>query len=266
MLTLEMMKALWPHGNSKIAGLIEGIAATAPTVFSKYGMSASIAIAQSMSQFSHECGAGTEMVENINYSAARASQVWPSRFTGPSDVYRKIGSFEGDPEFAGKLIDNVYGSRMGNRPGTHDGRDFIGRGLPQTTGREGYENLKAKTGLDVVNHPELVSAPDTALECGVADFVLCGCLPFAMVDDTDGVTKHLNGGYIGLAERKAWLVKWKAALVQDGLNRLGETLSVDGAAGTKTQNAIKAFQSNNSMFPNGVIDLNLMNAIDAKTS
>jgi len=60
---------------------------------------------------------------------------------------------------------------------------------------------------------ELLSDPDHALECGVADFVLCGCLPFAERDDVTGVTKHLNGGLIGLAERRQWLAVWKRELI-----------------------------------------------------
>ena len=46
----------------------------------------------------------------------------------------------------------------------------------------------------------------------MADFVLCGCLPFARADDVLNVTRRLNGGAVGLAQRRAWLAKWKAAL------------------------------------------------------
>jgi putative chitinase len=124
----------------------------------------------------------------------------------------ELGSFAGDPDFRIKLIDNVYGGRNGNRPGTHDGSAYIGRGLSQVTGRGNYEALGAKVGLDLVNHPELVNDPANALECGVASFTLCGCMPFAEADDVVGVTKHLNGGLTGLDDRKAWLARWKAAL------------------------------------------------------
>jgi putative chitinase len=158
------------------------------------------------------------MEENINYTAARACQVWPSRFSSEADCFAKVGSFAGDPDFRFKLIDNVYGGRNGNRPGTHDGSEFIGRGLSQVTGRGNYEALAAKVGLDLVNQPKLVEDPANALECGVADFVLCGCLPFAEADDVTAVTRHLNGGLTGLDERKAWLARWKAALGDQDLS------------------------------------------------
>jgi peptidoglycan hydrolase-like protein with peptidoglycan-binding domain len=73
-----------------------------------------------------------------------------------------------------------------------------------------------------------------------------------------GVTYHLNGGYIGLPERTAWLARWKAAIslniqgqathgtawLQQSLNKLGTepTLTVDGSFGPVTVAALKAFQ------------------------
>jgi putative chitinase len=265
MLTLEILQQMWPHGDTKVPGLLEGIAAAAPTVFPQYGLNSDLLIAHAMAQFSHECGAGLEMTENIRYSAARACVVWPSRFDDAEDVYRKIGSFAGDPAFSMKLIDNVYGNRMGNRPGTHDGSTFIGRGLSQVTGRNGYKALGAKVNLDLIANPELVNSSENALESGVADFILCGCLPFAEQDDISGVTFHLNGGHIGLAERKAWLEKWKTALgsaspvlhgtawIQKSLNVLGAEppLVADGSFGPLTAAAVKAFQASHGLEVDG---------------
>ena len=264
-LTLEMMQRLWPNGDAKIPGLVEGMVASASTVFPKYGAASVMVIAHAMAQFSHECGAGEEMVENIHYSAERACQVWPSRFSSATDVYNKVGSFPGDPDFDVKLIDHVYGGRMGNRLGTHDGSTYIGRGPSQVTGYDGYVALRDKTGIDVLTNPELASAPNTALECGVADFMICGCLPFAAADNIFLVTKHLNGGEEGLPERTAWLAKWKAILIQDSLNRLGASpaLVVDGDAGPRTSTMIRAFQAKNGLATSGEIDIALCAAIDS---
>ena len=212
MLTLEIMNTLWPRGNAKVPGLVEAIVAAAPRVFAKYGLNSPRVIAHAMAQFSHECGAGANMEENINYTAKRACEVWHTRFSSEADCLAKVGSFAGDPDFRFKLIDSVYGGRNGNRPGTQDGRAFIGRGLTQTTGRGNYEAVGAKVGLDLVNHPNLVKDPVNALECGVADFVRCGCLAPAEADDVTTVTRRLNGGLVGLDDRKAWLTRWKTAL------------------------------------------------------
>lgn len=205
-LTLAMMHRRWPAGNSHVPGLVEGIAEAAATVFPKYELTTPLVVAHAMAQFSLECGAGEEMVENLSYSALRLQQVWPSRFNA-----HNANDYAHSPQ---KLANHVYGGRMGNAPEpSDDGWNFRGRGLSQVTGRDGYGKLAAKTGLDLLNHPELLSDPQHALECGVADFIICGCLPHAIADDVNAVTKALNGGYTDLAQRKQWLRLWKRELM-----------------------------------------------------
>lgn len=277
MLTLAIMQTLWPHGNDKVPGLVEAIVEAAPTVFPQYGLTSELLIAHAMAQFSHECGAGHDMVENINYTPQRACQVWPLRYHSVAQCLAKVGSFPNDPNFPVKLMDDAYGGRMGNRPGTHDGSRFIGRGLAQTTGRAGYEELGARVGLDLVNHPDRVTLPANALECGVADFILCGCLPFAQADDVQGVTKHLNGGFNGLANRITWLARWKTALgaqnpprhsttwVQVSLNKLGAdpALVPDGSYGPLTAAAVTQFQAAHGLDPDGKVGPKTLAALDA---
>jgi putative chitinase len=174
-------------------------------VFAGSGITTPSLVAHVMAQISHECGAGHDVVENLNYSAGRMMQVWPSRFP----TMASAAPYAHNPR---ALANKVYNGRMGNAAGSDDGWTFRGRGAAQTTGREGYQRLAKATGLDVVNHPELVIDPRHFLACGVADFINCGCLPFARDDDVLGVTRKLNGGTVGLAQRKAWLSKWKTAL------------------------------------------------------
>ena len=212
MFDAQTLRQLWPDGDSSVPRLIEGISEAAPAVFPKYGLDSNLTIAHAMAQFSHETDGGRVMVENIHYTARRACQVWPTRFSSVTEVYKKIGSYPGDPLFSIKLMNEVYGGRMGNRPGTSDGSHFIGHGLSQITGRDSYERVGAMVRLDLVSNPELSILPENALECGVADFVLCGCLPYAERDDIIHVTRKLNGGYIGMKSRKEWLRKWKHTL------------------------------------------------------
>jgi putative chitinase len=201
----EALSRLWPHGDEKISGLRAGIIAGAPAVFAKYGITTPLLAAHVMAQISHECGAGHDVVENLNYTAGRMMQVWPSRFPSMASAQ----PYAGNPR---ALANKVYNGRMGNAAGSDDGWNFRGRGASQTTGREGYARLAKATGLDVLNHPDLVNDPAHFLECGVADFIVCGCLPFAKANDVLGVTRRLNGGTVGLAQRQVWLAKWKAAL------------------------------------------------------
>jgi putative chitinase len=196
---------LWPSGDTLIPGLRDGIANAAPVVFPKYGLNSNLLICHVMAQISLECGAGTEVVENLNYSAPRMCQVWPSRFPNLGAAI----AFAHNPK---ALANKVYNGRMGNALNSNDGWWYRGRGATQTTGREGYAALGAKVGLALIDSPDLVNAPEHFLECGVADFILCGCLPWAQADNIVQVTKHLNGGFTGLNDRITWLKRWKAAL------------------------------------------------------
>lgn len=204
-LTAEMLTDLWPHGDSKIDGLIAGIVESAPAVFEKYGLASPLLVAHFMAQVSHECGAGTEVVENLNYSAQGLQATWPHRFDAS-----KASLFAHQPQ---RIANEVYNGRMGNDDDSDDGWNFRGRGACQTTGKDAYQKLGDIIGADLISNPDAVNDPAQFLECGAADFVkICGCLPFAENDDIVGVTKHLNGGLIGEPQREAWLDKWKDAL------------------------------------------------------
>lgn len=205
-LTLETIRSLWPHGDQHVPGLLEGIAGTVPVVFAKYGVTNELAVALMMGQFSEECGAGLEMVENLNYSAEGLLRTFPRHFTGTMAV-----RYAHNPRM---IADIAYGGRMGNAPPpSDDGWNYRGKGLSQLTGKENYERLRDAAGLDVVTNPDLLISPATCLECAVADFVkLCGCLPFAEKGDVVGTTERLNGGLNGLAERRHWTNLWRRAL------------------------------------------------------
>ena len=206
------LRVLWPHGDDKVPGLIEGTIATAPAVFAKYAFLSDLIVCHAMAQFSEECDAGLEMMENMNYSAARLLQVFPSHFTQSMAI-----ALQHDPR---QIANRAYGGRMGNHPGTDDGWNFRGQGFSQLTGRDNYAALATKTGLDLLNHSELIHDPQHALECGVADFVMCNCLQYAVKDDLVGVSSMLNVGHYvsdphkinGFSLRQHWLALWKHAM------------------------------------------------------
>lgn len=101
----------------------------------------------------HETGGKMAPVEeNLNYTATRIKQVWPSRFA----TVKAAKPYERNPR---KLANAVYGGRMGNA-GPDDGWRYRGRGLAQITGKTNY----AKFGL--------AADPDKALELGAAVKIL----------------------------------------------------------------------------------------------
>jgi putative chitinase len=213
MLTLDILKRRWPNGDQHVPGLIEGIAAAAPTIFPKYHADAPMAMAHFMAQASEECACGLEMVENMNYSAERLLEVFPTHFT--RSLALKAAH---NPRM---IADIAYGGRMGNAPPpSDDGWTYRGQGLTQITGRDGVTAAQKVldahgAGFSIVDDPGLICSPEHALECGVADWIACGCLPPALADDIVTETRHLNGGLNGLAERRRQLALWK---LEFGLN------------------------------------------------
>jgi putative chitinase len=207
-LTLEILHRRWPHGNQHIHGLIEGIVKSVPAVFEKYGIADKpMAFVHFMAQASEECGQGLEMIEDMNYTAKRLLEVFPTHFT-PTMAHR----WAHNPRM---IADIAYGGRMGNAPlPSDDGCRYVGAGLSQVTGKDGIAKLQtflAEHGADfnVIDDPELIVDPDHTLECGIADWIVCGCLPHALADDIVGETRALNGGLNGLVERRRQLALWK---------------------------------------------------------
>lgn len=88
--------------------------------------------------------------ENMNYSAKRIMQVWPSRFK----TIEAAKPYANNPE---KLANNVYGNRLGNGPpSSGDGYRYRGRGIgAQFTGKVNYIKFSELLGVDLVNSPEL---------------------------------------------------------------------------------------------------------------
>lgn len=235
----------------------------------------------------HECGGFTipNLTENINYTAERMAQVWPNRFSSAAAVRGKYGT---GPGWQLRAFNDIYGNRMGNRPGTADGSTFIGRGGPQWTGRDGYTNLRAITGVDAVNTPALASKLSMQPEVCAAFWQWKNLNRFADRNDFLGCVKAWNGGTNGLADRKAMMAGNNPVIsrlvltadaadvintidspsivpvdmkptgmfwIQDSLNRLGAQppLVVDGRTGPATKAALKAFQARHGLDPDGKV-------------
>ena len=144
------------------------------------------------------------LTENINYTAARMAAVWPNRFSSASAVQARYGTA---PGWQKKAFDDIYGNRMGNRPGTSDGSRYIGRGGPQVTGRDGYAEIGQRIGVDLVDHPELAGSSALQPDIAAAFWDWKGMNRFADAGDFIGCVKAWNGGTNGLAERQAQLAR-----------------------------------------------------------
>jgi putative chitinase len=146
----------------------------------------------------------TRFWEDLNYSAKRLCAVWPGRF--PSRALAQ--PFARNPE---ALAEKVYGGRMGNvRPG--DGYRFRGRGLIQLTGRANYEHFAQVLGIELAHDPDLAAEPETACLIAGAYWHDKGLNAFADLGDILGLTRKINGGQTGLADRSMQTDRARRAL------------------------------------------------------
>jgi len=102
---------------------------------------------------------------------------------------------------------------LGNtHPG--DGERYKGRGYIQITGRNNYAALGKALGVDFVDHPELVAEPQYAADASCWWWEAHGCNQLADAGDFVGLTRRINGGTNGLAQREANWVRAKQVAQQ----------------------------------------------------
>jgi len=180
-------------------------------------------IAAFIAQTSHESGGYTMLSENLNYRAATLAACWPNRFAvlGPDKKPKKengklvptavANSIAGKPELIANL---VYSSRMGNGPAeSGEGWKFRGRGLKQLTGKDNYTRCGQSLGLDLVGNPDQLLEPMAAARSAGWFWKTNHLSDYADKGDLEGMTKKINGGLIGIAERKAKYEKCLASVL-----------------------------------------------------
>ena len=180
-------------------------------------------VAGFLAQTSHESGGYTMLSENLNYRAATLAACWPTRFAelGPDKKPKKTDkgaliptkvaeAIAGKPELIANM---VYSSRMGNGPAeSGEGWKFRGRGLKQLTGKDNYVRCGAALGLDLVGNPDLLLQPVYAARSAGWFWKTNGLASFADAGDIKGMTKKINGGFIGLEQRQKLYDKVLAAI------------------------------------------------------
>ena len=154
-------------------------------------------IAAFIAQMAHESNLIPGREENLNYSAARLTQVWPSRFP----TIAVASAYAGNPQ---KLANRVYANRMGNGDeASGDGYKFRGAGPGQLTGRDNWTRFAAAMGMTV----EAALAYGRSLLGGVMSFgwfwSVNGLNGLADTKGVEDETRRINGGLTGLADRKA---------------------------------------------------------------
>jgi putative chitinase len=169
-----------------------------PDTAAKFQINTPLRLAHFLAQCGHESGGFRATKENLNYSAKGLVGTFKKYF--PTEAAAK--PYERQPV---KIANKVYGNRMGNGPeSSGEGSKFCGRGYIQLTGKENYTAFGKSINEDITANPEKV-ATDYALLSAAWFFSKNGLHRMADEGATDAVvtkiTKRVNGGTIGLADR-----------------------------------------------------------------
>jgi putative chitinase len=167
--------------------------------FVKYDISTPIRQACFIGQCAHESGNFKTLQENLNYSAEGLMKTWPSRFATKevADQYARQPA---------KIAGKVYNGRLGNTS-EEEAAKYLGRGLIQLTGKENYEHCGLGIGVDLFADPTLLLDPRYAALSAAWFWNKKGLNSLADTQDYETMTKRINGGLIGLDDRKAKIAK-----------------------------------------------------------
>ena len=184
---------------NKLKGHVpDSVIAQLPDTIAKFELNTPLRLSHFLAQAGHESGGFKAVTENLNYGAKGLRGVFGKYFT----TDEKALQYERKPE---KIANLVYGSRMGNGPETSgDGFKFRGRGYIQLTGKDNYLAFDKVVSEDLSSNPDLVATKYPLLSAAWF-FHKNGLHKIADEGATEAVvtkiTKRVNGGTIGLADR-----------------------------------------------------------------
>lgn len=137
-----------------------------------------------------------DLQENLNYRADRLPVVWPSHFKTTEEAQ----PYAHDPK---KLANKVYANKYGNGDeASGDGFKFSGKGPCQLTFKSAYEACHDDTGIDCVNHPELLLRPAIGSRVAGWFWHWKNCHIEAEHNNFKGVIKRWAGAYIAVPQRE----------------------------------------------------------------
>jgi putative chitinase len=244
----------------------------------KYGITTDKRIAGFISQCAHESSDFRVLQENLNYKEATLLKVFP-RYFGPGK--ENAAEYAGKPE---KIANYVYMDKHRSKQGAlgnvkdGDGWLFSGKGLKQVTGRANTTAFGKTIGMTAEEAAAYLLTKKGALESALWFWGSRNLNEVADTGDQVRLTKIINGGDIGLADRQARYAKAMAALggavaasinsqITDAVTQVlrkgskGDLvkkmqaalgIGADGDFGQGTENALKKWQARNGLTADGV--------------
>ena len=272
----EQLAQLIP-GNKDVDAWHEALVAVMP----KYGINTARRAAHFISQCAHESNNFRSLSENLNYSEKALNAVF-GRYFGSASHKRNAAEYARNPE---KIANYVYMDefrkyKMGN-VNEGDGWLFRGRGLKQLTGRENYTRFGATVDMTAEEAAAYVATPKGAVESACWFWDANKLNTIADTDNVTKMTKKINGGNIGLADRQSRYAKamevfgspvsistdkgdddfdvddigvLRKGCKGEGVKMMQEALGVaaDGSFGPGTERALKTWQTANGLTADGI--------------
>jgi putative chitinase len=176
-------------------------------VFDRYEINTPARMAGFIGQCAHESNNFKVLIENLNYKADALMKLFGRPRISEADCMR-LGRRDEIKQKADQdgIANVIYGGAFGlkNLGNTEfgDGAKYRGRGLIQLTGKANYTQAGAALQADLVNDPELVAQPKYAALTAGWFWDKNKLNAFADAGDIEGMTKKINGGTIGLDDRK----------------------------------------------------------------
>jgi putative chitinase len=178
-----------------------------PLIVDKFGIDGPLRLSHFLSQCAHESGNFKFVRENLNYSTEGLLRTFGRYFRkadGKTPDKELAEKYARQPE---KIANRVYGNRMGNgNEASGDGWKYKGAGYIQLTGKDNYAAFDKFVDDDIVANPDLVATKYPLTSAAfffhknkLWDICDKGHTPDVVL----AVTKRINGGINGLADRQA---------------------------------------------------------------
>jgi putative chitinase len=193
MITKEQLRELIP-GNPYLNEWHEALEQLLPD----YEINTPQRIAAFIAQCAHESGGFRAIKENLNYRAVTLRKIFPKYF--PTDEL--ANAYASMPNKQEAIANRVYANRMGNGDEqSGDGYRYCGRGLIQLTGKNNYQAFADSIETTVEDASEYLATFEGAAQSACWFWESNNLNRFADVGDIKGLTKAINGGFIGLDDR-----------------------------------------------------------------
>ena len=241
------------------------------SMFPKYDITTEARVAGFIAQTAHESANYKVLSENLNYSAKALDAIFGKYFKRAG---RDAQQYHRQPE---KIANTIYANRMDNgNTASGDGWRYRGGGILQLTGKYNYTAFGKSVGMSAEDAPDYVRPKEGAIESACWFWKENNINKYCDSNDIVRMTIRINGGTIGLADRKKHYAHAlevlgghvsfdeddddvKYSLVRKGskgdtVKRLQEALgiSADGDFGPGTESALKAWQRENDCTPDGI--------------